>query len=170
MEITSTMSIFDLAQRMGSDATDTQASTMRDLLVARHDGRDTADIDEAEWNALLDQAATDAMQTADGILEHAGVKLADLCIRQHEQGYAWLAVHIDDGLVLDTEWREDVGQTESYISANWHVLIRVGTGSCPCNCDACGAGDAPADWAGDDADAQSAMHDEIDETLNNLIA
>lgn len=170
MTITRTMSIPDLAQRMGSDATDLQSSAMRDLLVADYDGADTDEIDEADWTALVDQAASDAMQTADGVLEHAGVTLADLCIRQHESGYAWLAVYIEDGRVTDTEWREDVGQGESYMSSDWHVLIRCGTGSCPCNCDACGAGDDPADWAGDDTDALCAMLDEISATLAGLIA
>jgi hypothetical protein len=57
------MSIYDLAQRMGSDTTDLQASAMRALLVARHDGRDTADIDDTEWIELSEQAVSDALQS-----------------------------------------------------------------------------------------------------------
>jgi hypothetical protein len=31
------------------------------------------------------------------------------------------------------------------------AIYQTGTGSFGCNCDACEAGDDPADWAGDDA-------------------
>jgi len=54
MNINRNMSIYDLALRMGSDATEEQAEAMRVLLIAAgHDGDDTADIPENEWNDLL---------------------------------------------------------------------------------------------------------------------
>jgi hypothetical protein len=57
MKIEKNMSLADLAQYMGSDATETDASIMRDLLVGRHPGENTADIDDGEWTDMLDEVA-----------------------------------------------------------------------------------------------------------------
>lgn len=58
MKITDTMNLDQLAERMGSVATQADAAVMRDLLVAQFDGQDTSDISEAEWLGLLDQVAS----------------------------------------------------------------------------------------------------------------
>jgi len=55
MQITNMMNLEQLAERMGSVATQADAAVMRDLLVARFGGQDTSGIPEAEWLALLEQ-------------------------------------------------------------------------------------------------------------------
>lgn len=49
-----------LMERMGKDATLTEACHMRDLLCDAHEGRDTADIPSDQWTALLICAVADA--------------------------------------------------------------------------------------------------------------
>lgn len=56
MKISSTMNLDQLAERMG-DATQGEAAVMRDLLADRYDGKDTADVPESEWLAMLNEAA-----------------------------------------------------------------------------------------------------------------
>ena len=56
MEITRTMDLAQLAERMGAEATIDEARRMRDLLVAEHDGESTDDIDEIQWIRMLDRA------------------------------------------------------------------------------------------------------------------
>lgn len=55
MKINPSMNLDDLAERLGTSATEQDASIMRDLLVASHDGEDTADISEDEWLRLCEQ-------------------------------------------------------------------------------------------------------------------
>lgn len=56
MMISRTMNLTDLAERMGAEAAASDAAAMRDLLVERHDGHDTADISESEWLDMLNEA------------------------------------------------------------------------------------------------------------------
>jgi len=60
MQITDAMNLDQLAERMGSVATQADAAAMRDLLVSRFDGQDTSGIPEAEWLAMLDQVPPSA--------------------------------------------------------------------------------------------------------------
>lgn len=56
MKIGITMDLGELAQRMGSDATKDQARKMRDLLVASYDGLNTEDVDEQDWNGMIEES------------------------------------------------------------------------------------------------------------------
>ncbi len=56
MKIASNMNLHQLVERMGADATTDQADVPRDLLVARFDGQDTADVPEGEWLDMMVQA------------------------------------------------------------------------------------------------------------------
>lgn len=56
MFIAADMNLSDLAERMGDIATDVDARAMRDLLVERYEGQDTADIPESDWLAMLEEA------------------------------------------------------------------------------------------------------------------
>lgn len=56
MIIAADMNLSDLAERMGDVATEVDARAMRDLLVERYEGQDTADIPEADWLAMLEEA------------------------------------------------------------------------------------------------------------------
>lgn len=56
MKIDSRMNLDDLAERMGSATTESEASTLRDLLVQQFGGQDTTVIPEAQWLALLNKA------------------------------------------------------------------------------------------------------------------
>ncbi len=57
MRIHAHMNLDDLAERMGTCATEAEAITMRDLLAEQFEGQDTADIEEDEWLTMLDQVA-----------------------------------------------------------------------------------------------------------------
>lgn len=56
MKVHSDMDLSQLAERMGTEATLDDASTMCDLLVEKFDGQDTSEIPEGEWLALLEEA------------------------------------------------------------------------------------------------------------------
>ena len=57
MLIANDMGLNELAERMGNEATETEARAMREMLVEHFNGRDTADIPEADWLEMLDEAA-----------------------------------------------------------------------------------------------------------------
>ena len=80
---------------------------------------------------------------------------AQACINQHTRNIHTLYA-MPDGRVY---WGEEVS-TNSWDVLAGTVIYQTGTGSCGCNCDACMAGDNPAEWAGDDAN----------ELLDELIA
>lgn len=57
MKIEAGMNLNDLQERMGAEATADDAFQMRELLMdGGYEGKDTADIPEAEWMTMLDQA------------------------------------------------------------------------------------------------------------------
>lgn len=76
MKISATMSLADLAERMGDVATEADARAMRDLLVERFDGQDTAEVAETEWLALAERAAAIARIVA-GLPTDAAVWVHD---------------------------------------------------------------------------------------------
>lgn len=49
MLISATMDLAQLAQRMGPGASIADAKAMRDVLVTRYIGQDTAELGETEW-------------------------------------------------------------------------------------------------------------------------
>lgn len=57
MNISRNMNLDNLAERMGSEATTDEATTMRAVLALRFGDRDTSDLSEAEWLSAM----TDAM-------------------------------------------------------------------------------------------------------------
>ena len=57
MKITNDMGLSELAERMGTEATESEARAMREMLVENFDGMDTTDIPEADWMEMLDEAA-----------------------------------------------------------------------------------------------------------------
>ncbi len=82
MKITATMNLSDLAERMG-DATEADAERMRDLLVERYDGQDTADIAESDWLAMLDATQASVTDRLDA-LNVPG------CAMQVYAGWVWM--------------------------------------------------------------------------------
>jgi hypothetical protein len=102
------------------------------------------------------------------ILELAGTSLSKLCIMGHHQGYQHLIVRIEDGVITDASIFETVDGYYRSEDGEWHSIIKVGTGSCPCNCDACQDGEDPADWADND-DAPVRMEDEIRAGIDDMI-
>ena len=52
MRISAHMNLADLAERMG-EATDEDTAAMRDVLVERFDGMDTADLTDDDWFAAI---------------------------------------------------------------------------------------------------------------------
>lgn len=56
MQITRNMSLEELEQRMGDVATRREAAALREILVARHNGEQTQDIDEWEWADMVREA------------------------------------------------------------------------------------------------------------------
>lgn len=58
MKITGTMDLHQLIERIGNASLE-EAAAMRALLVERHEGEDTRDIPEAEWQELLEQAVAE---------------------------------------------------------------------------------------------------------------
>jgi hypothetical protein len=95
----------------------------------------------------------------------AGTSLSKLAIAQHESNYTKLVVKIDDGEVVDAMTDETINQYDRRQNG-WVCIYTVGTGSCPCNCDACQDGDDPADWAGAEVDG---IEEEIERGLNEAI-
>ena len=57
MMIANDMGLNELAEHMGKEATEAEARAMRELLVENFNGQDTADIPEADWLEMLDEAA-----------------------------------------------------------------------------------------------------------------
>jgi hypothetical protein len=76
---------------------------------------------------------------------------AQACIYQHTRNIHTLYAMPDGGVY----WGEAVSTNSWDVLAGTvdpvAVIYQAGTGSCACNCDACMAGDDPAEWAGDDA-------------------
>lgn len=104
----------------------------------------------------------------DQILTKAGVSLGKLCVESHRTGYLHIIVHVKDSVIVGADTYET---TDGYYRSNngeWHSIIKVGTGSVPCNCDACQAGEDPADWADND-DAPAAMQDQIEDGIGELM-
>jgi hypothetical protein len=60
MLISTDMDLRQLAERMGSEATEAEADAMRKTLVEWRDGEDTADIDCDTWGFYLNAAVRDA--------------------------------------------------------------------------------------------------------------
>ena len=85
---------------------------------------------------------------------------AQACINQHIRNIHTLYA-MPDGRVY---WGEEVSTNSWDVLSGTvdpvAVIYQTGTGSCRCNCDACMAGEDPAEWAGDDAN----------ELLDQLIA
>ena len=57
MLISNDMGLNELAERMGTEATETESRAMREMLVEKFNGTDTADIPEADWLEMLEEAA-----------------------------------------------------------------------------------------------------------------
>lgn len=58
MQITATMDLVQLSELMGDEATLIDATNLRDVLVQAHNGRNTDELSEREWLALIDQACS----------------------------------------------------------------------------------------------------------------
>jgi hypothetical protein len=95
----------------------------------------------------------------------AGTSYSELAIKQHETNYTKLIVQIEDGHVVDAYLDETIDRYDCR-GDGWTCIYTVGTGSTPCNCDACMDGDEPADWAGDETDG---IEDEIERGLTEAI-
>lgn len=101
------------------------------------------------------------------VLEMAGTTLGKLAIARHERNYTRLEVLLDDdGIIEDAVVTEQIDQA-NYDQA-WKQVYQCGTGSVPCNCDACLAGDKPEDWAAGDGDALQAIEDDIQSTIDKV--
>ncbi|TAL80718.1 MAG: hypothetical protein EPN77_19460 [Candidimonas sp.] len=57
MKIAANMNLAELAERMGTEATESEAFAMRELLTLQFNGQDTVDVPEADWLTMLDQVA-----------------------------------------------------------------------------------------------------------------
>ena len=108
------------------------------------------------------------MKTADEVLKMAETTLSELAIAGHESNYTKLVAQIDDGDIIDAFVTEDINEYDQR-GDGWTLIFCTGTGSTPCNCDACQAGDDPADWAGDDGDALAAIDDEIQRKIDEVL-
>ena len=105
---------------------------------------------------------------ASQVLDLAQTSLNELAIASHGPNYLKLIVHLDDEGIIDEAYTtEDINEYDSR-GNGYTMLYMVGTGSTPCNCDACQNGDDPADWAGDDSDALCYIEDAIDERIAEL--
>ena len=78
------------------------------------------------------------------LLEMAGTNAQELEIAEHSKNYLKILVRVASGAIVDVVkgWTAN----DYYLDADWHQIISVGCGSQSCNCDACTAGDDPADW------------------------
>jgi hypothetical protein len=101
------------------------------------------------------------------VSEKVSKQVAAASIKQHESNIETLYVNSDG----DVFWDEQVSADTWLQSEDGSLtsIYQAGTGSCPCNCDACSDGYDPADWAGscvgisDFADELQAVVDEIPE-------
>lgn len=103
-------------------------------------------------------------------IEAATAKLLPkMAINGHRRN-RWTLEVMPDGAVTicerltDNEWSVIGGDAARPVE----VLLRVGTGSCNCNCDACSAGDDPSEWAGDDTEKLIVYEDEIARKLDEI--
>lgn len=114
------------------------------------------------------QSEKKQVPTTDDILTMAGTTLSELCIQSHRPNYVHLLVRILDGDIIEAKTYESTDTYYPGRSAEWHSIVHVGTGSCPCNCDSCQDGDNPDCWA-DDGETMLAMEDEIINGLANEV-
>ena len=102
------------------------------------------------------------------VLTLAQTSLNKLAIASHGNNYLKLIVHLDDDGIIDEAFvSEDTNEYDSR-GNGYTMLYRSGTGSTPCNCEACQNGDDPADWAGDDRDTLCYIEDAIEERIAEL--
>lgn len=101
MQITETMDLGALIERMGDAATQADAAAMRDLLVeAGHEA--TEDVPEDEWIALLGRAAEATLSTQSPDLEDLVREAREYLDPQH-QGEGWPDPIEWDGRPLDEQ-------------------------------------------------------------------
>lgn len=107
MNIDRYMDLNQLAERMGDTATESEARTLRDLLIeAGHEGSDTSEIAEAEWAQHLCQAVE---------IAHAEVLEA---YTLNDQGSAMLADWVRGAAKHPENQNLDAWATEAEDAAN----------------------------------------------------
>jgi len=106
------------------------------------------------------------MKTAEKVIEMAGVTLVQIMTDAHMGNYHHLMVMVIDGDIYEAGYDETIDKM-IYESERVSVLT-VGTGSCPCNCDACQNDEDPREWVADDGDAMQATLNEIQAALDGL--
>lgn len=102
------------------------------------------------------------------VLELAQTSLNELAIASHGLNYLKLIVHLDDDGIIDEAFVAEDTDKYDRRRNGYQMLFCAGTGSTPCNCDACQNGDDPEAWAGDDSDALCAIEDAIEERIAEL--
>lgn len=85
----------------------------------------------------------------DAVLDMAKTSKQDLSVLAHKHNYHQLIVRLDDEKIVDAALIESTNNYYVDQCEEWHMIMQFGTGTCPCNCDACHAGDDPEDWAKD---------------------
>ena len=111
------------------------------------------------------------MTTTDAskVMEMAETTAGDLTIAAHERNYTKLVAHVEDGQIDEAYVTEDINEYDCRDNG-WVLLLCVGTGSVPCNCDACSAGDNPSDWADGDTDAMDDIVDRIQRKIDEVVS
>lgn len=98
------------------------------------------------------------------ITEAAASHYPEMAIAEHQTGHKAIVYYHES----DTVEIEDNNNNGQDYRLECTTLLMVGCGSVSCNCDACTAGDEPADWAADDVAELEAEYDrQVEEAINN---
>ena len=98
------------------------------------------------------------------IIEAAGSHYRKMAIAEHQTGHKAIVYYHES----DTVEIEDNNNNGQDYRPECTTLLIVGCGSVSCNCDACMAGDDPADWAaGDVAELEAEYDRQVEEAINN---
>lgn len=106
-------------------------------------------------------------KTAADIMDMADTSIGELGVAGHQPGYTQLLVQVIDGEIVDAMVLVTIDAYYRSVDGTWYCVYTAGTGSCPCNCDACQHGDDPADWAGDGEHCEG-IEDDIDRGIAEL--
>jgi ATP-dependent Clp protease adapter protein ClpS len=102
------------------------------------------------------------------LFEMAETSGSELSISAHEEGYTHVIVEMDGAEIVEAWTTETTDGYYRNTEPNIQSIIKVGTGSVSCNCDACLNGDNPKEWA-DDREFWPDYEDQVNTFLKDYL-
>jgi len=108
------------------------------------------------------------IRSAQQVLNLAGITISQLAVAAHRQNFLHIIiVRNNQGGIIDALTAETTDGCYRNNDPLIDSVYKVGTGSIPCNCDACIAGDDPA-WAGATEYCDS-IEDELNQGIDDVV-